>query len=112
MDPGHFPWGFTGGATHVKHMTTSSRRNFLSMLAASFALDPERLLWKPGAKLISIPKAVEFTPLLDQINIETLMHLRRDMLYDNFFTDAAWRKSARYAAMDGGETLQQPLVYR
>lgn len=32
-----------------------NRRNFLAALAAA-ALDPERLLWQPGAKLISIPR--------------------------------------------------------
>jgi len=38
------------------------RRAFLAMLAGA-ALDPERLLWRPGAKLISIPRpplVVEF----------------------------------------------------
>jgi hypothetical protein len=32
-----------------------SRRAFLGSLLAAAALDPERLLWVPGAKLISIP---------------------------------------------------------
>jgi hypothetical protein len=35
-----------------------TRRGFLGALlggAAALTLDPERLLWKPGAKLISIP---------------------------------------------------------
>jgi len=35
-----------------------NRRNFLSILgtvAATAALDPERLLWVPGAKMISVP---------------------------------------------------------
>jgi hypothetical protein len=38
-----------------------TRRNFINALSA-FALDPERLLWRPGARLISIPKfrVVEF----------------------------------------------------
>ena len=34
-----------------------NRRGFLSMLAGA-VLDPERLLWVPGKKLISIPKPV------------------------------------------------------
>lgn len=34
-----------------------NRRNFIATLAAGLALDPERLLWRPGAKLISIPKS-------------------------------------------------------
>ena len=32
-----------------------TRRALLSMLTAAIA-DPERLVWQPGAKLISIPK--------------------------------------------------------
>jgi len=33
-----------------------NHRIFLSALASAFALDPERLLWTRGKKLISIPK--------------------------------------------------------
>lgn len=32
-----------------------NRRNFLASLLATAVLDPERLLWVPGAKTISIP---------------------------------------------------------
>jgi hypothetical protein len=32
-----------------------NRRSFLAVLAAAFVGDPERLLWLPGKKLISIP---------------------------------------------------------
>lgn len=34
----------------------TSRRGFLAAVAAAFVVDPERLLWVPGKKLISIPK--------------------------------------------------------
>ena len=37
-----------------------NRRGFLGALlggAAALALDPEKLLWRPGAKLISIPSS-------------------------------------------------------
>jgi hypothetical protein len=37
-------------------MGVTNRRSFLVTLAAGFALDPERLLWTPGKKTISIPK--------------------------------------------------------
>lgn len=40
-----------------------TRRAFLSALAAAFVLDPEKLLWQPGAKLISIPKPRRFFEL-------------------------------------------------
>ena len=33
-----------------------TRRGIFGLLAASLTLDPEKLLWVPGAKLISIPK--------------------------------------------------------
>lgn len=33
-----------------------NRRAFLATLAASMGLDADRLLWVPGAKLVSIPK--------------------------------------------------------
>jgi len=33
-----------------------NRRSFLAALSAAFVADPERLLWRPGAKLISVPK--------------------------------------------------------
>jgi hypothetical protein len=32
------------------------RRSFLAALAGAFVADPERLLWIPGAKTISIPR--------------------------------------------------------
>lgn len=35
-------------------------RRALFALAAAAVLDPERLLWRPGAKLVSIPKAMSF----------------------------------------------------
>ena len=34
----------------------TNRRSFLAGLAVAFVADPERLLWVPGKKLISIPK--------------------------------------------------------
>ncbi len=55
-----------------------NRRSFFSALAAiaaTAALDPERLLWRPGAKLISIPQGPrlidphEFLHLHDMITI-------------------------------------------
>lgn len=49
-------------------MTT--RRGFLSLLglgAGAMTLDPERLLWVSGKKLISIPTA-SYTPTMAEIN--------------------------------------------
>ena len=53
-----------------------TRRRFLSLIGAFGAeavLDPERLLWRRGAKLISIPKPVQapqfktFSQLFDEL---------------------------------------------
>lgn len=33
-----------------------NRRGFIGSLIASAVLDPDKLLWRPGARLISIPK--------------------------------------------------------
>ena len=38
-----------------------NRRAFLASTIAAFALDPERLLWRPGAKTISIPSRSPLT---------------------------------------------------
>ena len=40
----------------AEHFMILSRRGFLSAFGATAVLDPERLLWRPGAKHISIPK--------------------------------------------------------
>lgn len=37
-------------------MKNLNRRGFLAAVAAAFVVDPEKLLWRPGTKLISIPK--------------------------------------------------------
>lgn len=34
----------------------TSRRTFFASLAAALVLDPERALWVPGKKMISVPK--------------------------------------------------------
>jgi hypothetical protein len=41
-----------------------NRRAFIASFAAACTLDPERLLWVPGKKTISIPKLVEWPSLL------------------------------------------------
>jgi hypothetical protein len=72
-----------------------NRRGFLGFLGAALAgatLDPERLLWQPGCKLISIPRAIitPENPLLDEINAITLAYLRKSVIEDNFFVSGPW----------------------
>lgn len=40
----------------------NTRRGFLATLIGAAVLDPERLLWVPGKKMISIPKQVIESP--------------------------------------------------
>lgn len=51
-----------------------SRRLFLEGLAAAFAVDPERLLWLPGKKVISIP----------QPRVRQRHHFGKDLEITNF----------------------------
>lgn len=46
-----------------------SRRGFLGAIAAALVADPERLLWVPGKKIISIPK-----PQRVSITAEEIIH--------------------------------------
>lgn len=44
-----------------------NRRNFLATLLSGLTLDPEKALWVPGKKLISIPtRGFKYGPLIDQ----------------------------------------------
>src|ERR1700735_1947330 len=70
------------------------RRSFLAGLA-TLALDPERLLWVPGKKLISIPSPVVLPDLVAQI-ISAQMEVLRPKLAELIMTEwgAASRESA------------------
>ena len=57
-----------------------NRRLFLGAIASAFVADPERLLWRPGAKLISIPKPRKL--LIDKELVEEGMRiLQRDLRF-------------------------------
>ena len=49
-----------------------SRRLFLGILGSAVAFDPERLLWMPGKKVISVPKP----------HVRTLHHMTVDLLLE------------------------------
>ncbi len=52
-----------------------NRRGFLTTLAAGLvAPDPEKLLWVPGRKLISIPRPGNHCR--DQVTMEMLQHIQ------------------------------------
>src|SRR6266478_5393555 len=74
--------------------STLNRRGFLGLLAAGLALDPERLLWRPGAKLISIPapriRVGNMLLTLEELRREVLRILQRNLaagrIGDGWFT--------------------------
>jgi hypothetical protein len=69
-------------------MPSLNRRGFLGLVGGAVAtsvLDPERALWMPGAKLISIPRALFVGPQYRSglITLEYLSRIRREMLRRN-----------------------------
>jgi hypothetical protein len=55
-----------------------NRRGFLGALlggAAALALDPEKLLWRPGAKLISIPSSPFDDEHLESVHAQILLRM-------------------------------------
>ncbi len=89
------------------------RRGFLNLLgavAAGAAFDPERLLWVPGAKTISIPRARAFVPdtirVGDCLLIDGALHVATETVEESDMIDlrvgiypSLWR--GRY----GGRTM-------
>ena len=76
---------------------------------AAPALDPERLLWIPGAKTIFVPKAIA-APALDDLSVTTLAALRSDVI-----VSSPWLKIlksyATHTGWEGGVFIQQDFLY-
>ena len=88
-----------------------NRRLFLGAIASAFVADPERLLWTPGRKLISIPKPRGNVLLMPEIIAVEMYRALQDQLvfarvvsreYDRTFDPDAYtlnvRKPARFIA--------------
>ena len=67
-----------------------NRRGFLAALAgaAAYALDPERALWVPGKKLISIPAPRVVLPGLSVRFFASYDPVRNDMLTEVLYSFA------------------------
>jgi hypothetical protein len=86
-----------------------NRRGFLASLTgllATATLDPERLLWVPGAKTIFIPPVIVPELDLDAINQLTLKYIVPGM------ADAMWQKDTllehlNQSRIDGGWFIQE-----
>lgn len=82
------------------------RRSFLAAIAAAFvAPDPEKLLWQPGKKLISIPAPRKVVPL----------HPSR-VIYSRFVVDVTthssrhpWANFVEVQLIDSGKNAMLPL---
>ena len=87
-----------------------TRRGLIGALIGAATLDPERLLWVPGAKVISIPKPVvagnlfltpyEFAQMyLNHLNLELRFHKHAfAMVYPKIGDTIHVRKPARFCA--------------
>jgi hypothetical protein len=90
-----------------------NRRGFLASLTgllATASLDPERLLWVPGAKTIFIPPVMAPELSLDEINQLTLKYLVPGI------ADAMWSKSALMdhliqSRIEGGRFIEETIHY-
>jgi len=77
-----------------------NRRALLALLAGA-ALDPERLLWLPGRKIISIPPARTVARISGPFGVfaqtdgssDAAMVLQR-LMNHRWATDSAWRQHA------------------
>ncbi len=68
-----------------------NRRAFLAALIAGATLDPEKLLWVPGKKLISIPPPRQWVvDLMQQRISEALAQMRQEGLFA-LWRDGEWR---------------------
>ena len=64
-----------------------NRRGFLAALVAGLTLDPERLLWVPGRKLISVPAPeVVIEPSVAEI-VAAQLDVIRPKLMEMFLAD-------------------------
>ena len=71
-----------------------NRRGFLAALAAAFVTDPEKLLWVPGQKLISIPAPHPYVSAAGSIAWK--MDALRDCLEDLvLLQDVLWERVTR-----------------
>ena len=96
-----------------------NRRGFLSALlgtGAAMTLDPERLLWRPGAKLISIPAPTcvdTSDALLEQLTVSTRRYIwDNPELVDNIFQQSPLIAMLldKQGLVEMQETIQHSLV--
>ena len=96
------------------------RRTFITLLSAgaigNLALDPEKLLWVPGAKKIFIPPPcdADMLRLLDAKMREAVVAMRQCLREFLFTPDPVleYFKSRDIATYEGGSTIEVPFTYK
>jgi hypothetical protein len=100
-----------------------NRRGFLAMFAGA-VLDPERLLWVPGKKLISIPAASQRLPFVVAATFQggrESAEVIQTLLNHRWTTDLSWRWHAedllgrrlqRLLLGDNRQNLRYPASYQ
>jgi hypothetical protein len=86
-------------STVARQNPGASRRGFLAMLgigAAVATIDPERLIWQPGKRLISIPSDRQLKVLVQYGTMRFANDYQR--IYNNAL--AAWMETRVEAAKD------------
>ena len=81
------------------------RRGFLGALAAALVFDPERALWRPGEKLISIPKPRD-------LRSEAIA--RREKALQQYFIATTYvfpKLGKAYEKWPGGDWREVPCPY-
>lgn len=82
-----------------------NRRGFLGALAGALTLDPERLIWTPGAKLISIPRprrGIELISFGEYVrrNMAALRELEKSLVFERL-QDFDYLRGDRWPAKAG-----------
>lgn len=78
-----------------------NRRGFLSALAGALAIDPERALWAPGKKLISVPAPNVYVPRMYTMTISVPTVQVQGWL---------WKVSVQETALSRGVRLSLPAA--
>jgi hypothetical protein len=91
-----------------------NRRSFLALLAASLTLDPEKALWLPGKKLVSIPKPPTLSPRYltsDMILDAVLEHFSTESVIMQLVNERYDPKSKRWKKRQIGDSLHIRLPH-
>ena len=96
-------------ANHVCRPIKFTRRFFFGILGAAVSAT---FVKTDSLFVPEIAQAV-VTPSFDVISSITLNHLRRDIIADNFFRDAAWHKLIQAnSIVDGGTEIRCSVSYQ